>query len=236
MARGVERRDIFIDDHDRERFLNGMRRMERESSAQIIAYCLMGNHFHFAIQIGPIPLGRLMQRFLGGYVTGFNSRYERTGHLFHARYKANLCMDDRYLYCLIHYIHMNPVRAGLVTAPEAWPWSSYSPGGEALPDLSEFDPWPESTQVIDLTRREEVVDDLDQIGSTIASRTGISVENLRSRRRVRSIVAARRLFVLAAIKNGHALVASAHWLNTTRSSISRYACANSATTGGLTPI
>jgi putative transposase len=119
-----------------------MRRMEEEFSVRVIAYCLMGNHFHLAIQVGPVPLGSAMQHLLSSYCRYFNSRHERTGHLFGGRHKASICTHDRYLAALIRYIHMNPVRAGLVALPGDWPWSSYMPGETVGSEVLDFDPWP----------------------------------------------------------------------------------------------
>src|SRR6185503_15252840 len=96
-----------------------------EMSCTILAYCLMGNHFHLAMRVGNIPLSRIMHRMLTTYAMAFNFRHDRTGHLFQARYKAILCLDDAYLLGLVRYIHLNPVRAGLVPKPENWPWSSH---------------------------------------------------------------------------------------------------------------
>lgn len=95
-----------------------------ETNTVILAYCLMPNHFHLAVKVSTVPLGRVMLRILTSYVNTFNNRHERTGHLFEARHKAKICLTDRYLLGLIRYIQMNPVRAKLVKNAEDWPWSS----------------------------------------------------------------------------------------------------------------
>jgi REP element-mobilizing transposase RayT len=236
MARGVDGRDIYMDDHDRLRFLDGMRRIERETSAEIIAYCLMGNHFHLAIKVAIVPLSFIMQRMESGYCSGFNRRHGRTGHLFQARYKAFICLTDRYFAGLIPYIHMNPVRAGLVASPQDWPWSSYKPTTHGEVVDPEFNPWPEGTLDIDLTRSPIAEPaDLDAIGAAAASSAGVSSALLRGSCRKRGVVAARRQFVGEVIRLGGTQVAAAKWLNSTRSSVSRYARENTATTGDLTP-
>jgi REP element-mobilizing transposase RayT len=222
MARGVEGRQIFIDDQDRRRFLNEMRRFERESNAQILAYCLMGNHFHLAIRVSSVPLGSYMQRLTGGYAGGFNHRHDRVGHLFQSRHQAKLCLDDSYLMTVIHYIHMNPVRAGLVSEPGAWPWSSYTPTNGPLPNLDGFDPWHEAEPALSLLRVAQAVEQLDAIGASTSARSGVAIEQLRSGVRDKGIVSARREFVLAAIRNGHTLASAARWLGTTRSTVGRY--------------
>jgi REP element-mobilizing transposase RayT len=224
MARGVDRRPIFVDDHDRKRFLDQMRRYERELGAQILAYCLMGNHFHLAVKVAASTLGAFMQRLTGGYAATFNHRHGRVGHLFESRYKDKLCLDDRYLLTLIHYIHMNPVRAGLVSVPGDWPWSSFKPMDGPFPDLDAFEPWDREDTAKDLKRTACALEHLDEIGDSIAVRAGTTIERLKSREiRDRAIVSARRQFVSAALLNGHTLAAAARWLRMTRSSVGRYA-------------
>lgn len=222
MARGVEGRDIFIDDQDRLRFLGQLRRFAREAGAQILAYCLMSNHFHLAIRVAATPLGTFMQRLMGGHGAAFNHRHDRVGHLFQARYKANLCLDDRYLIALIHYIHMNPVRAGLVSEPHGWRWSSFKQTNESLPNLDSFDPWHDADTTLNLMRSSPTAQLLDAIGASTSTQNGVTIEKLRARGRDAKTVSARRIFVLEAIRNGHTLAAAARWLRTTRSTVGRY--------------
>ncbi len=231
MARGVDGREIFGDDLDRTSFLEGLSRIRRETSAEVLAYCLMGNHFHLAIKVGPVALASIMQRILTSHSLIFNRRHDRTGHLFQARYKAILCRNDAYLAILIRYIHMNPVRAKLVLRPQDWRWSSFSGrqeenGCEA--DLMDFDPWSkEAVENADLhavAEKREIAD----IGLTISVRTGVELDELRSDNRRRPVVVAKRLFAQEAIRNGHSLMAVALWLNMTPSSASRYVRANTA--------
>ncbi|MBI2788029.1 MAG: transposase [Elusimicrobia bacterium] len=225
MARGVDGRAIFLDDRDRTKFLDDLRKISDDSSGEIIAYCLMGNHFHIAFRVGHIPLAVIMQRFLTGYASSFNRRYNRTGHLFEARYKAILCMDDVYLFGLVRYIHMNPARAGLVQRPQDWPWSSSSsqPSGNSEGDLSEFDPWPKGEILFGLTRSEPTErQDMTELGAGTAAHMGITLEELRSESRRRRNVAAKRALAREAVGQGHSLTAIALWLHVDRSSVSRY--------------
>ncbi|MEK7384422.1 MAG: transposase, partial [Elusimicrobiota bacterium] len=124
MARGVDGRETFVDHRDRQLFLATLVKLKQENSFTLFAYCLMGNHFHLAIKIGAIPLSRILQRLLTRYASAFNARHGRTGHLFQARYKAVLCLNESYLVRLIDYIHDNPVRSGSVIKAEDWEWSS----------------------------------------------------------------------------------------------------------------
>lgn len=233
MARGVDRRIIYVDDIDRRAFLEVMHHVFHECSAQLISYCLMGNHFHLAIKVGPVALSIIMQRMLTSYCKGFNIRHGRTGHLFEGRHKAFLCHDDRYLLGLIPYIHMNPVRAGLVAAPQDWPWSSYK-AGSTTDVPADFNPWPDIYRG-SLWDEHAPSADFEEIGETIASEQGTTVEILRSASRDRRIVAARRSFVLRSTQNGFALKSAANWLNVSPRSISRYARENNVLSACLTP-
>lgn len=105
---------------------------------RVHAFCLMTNHIHLAVQIGDIPLSRGMQNLSFRYTRWINRRENRTGHLFQGRYKAVLVDGDSYLLELVRYIHLNPVRAGLVENPEEYPWSSHCAylGRETLPWLT----------------------------------------------------------------------------------------------------
>lgn len=243
MARGVDGREVFTDDLDRRAFLEAARLVKNESSCSILAYCLMGNHFHFAIRVGSTPLSRIMQRLLTAYVMAFNSRHERQGHLFQARYKAVLCLDDAYLIALIRYIHMNPVRAGLVSCPESWPWSShhdYKDGGRSgLSDarlffsaLGEggidygqvlsrseegFDAWHNEKSASPLLRDEPAgVEPLEQVASDLFPHDHSFI---RSASRRHDVSRNRVLFVQRAIQQGHHLTAIAEWMGRTPQAI-----------------
>ncbi len=238
MARGVNGGDIFVDDQDRRGFLEIVSRVCTETACEVIAYCLMGNHFHLAARVGLVTLSSVMQRIETAHANYFNRRHDREGHLFQARFKANLCLDDRYLAALIPYIHMNPVRAGFVARPQDWPWSSYA--GEAInpSDLIDFDPWPNSTEerITTARRYDEEVVDLSILAANAARGAGISLEQLRCRSRLPQFVRARRVLAREAIRQGYSQAAVAKWLCSTRSSVSRYVRESYATTGDLTPI
>ncbi|MEQ1919676.1 MAG: transposase [Elusimicrobiota bacterium] len=237
MARGVNGGEIFITDQDRKDFLSDLKCVVDQAGAEIIAYCLMGNHFHLAIKVGAIPLWTVMQRLLTGYVLRFNARHQRTGHLFQARHKANLCLDEAYLYCLIRYIHLNPVRAGLVAAPEEWRWSSFSRHSENHADLEDFDPWPRASARKPALIREEPrpKQELVALSQSIALREGVCIEAVRSNTKVPCVVSVRRMIALEALKAGHTLTATAGWLGLNVSAVSRYSRERIARSQGLTP-
>jgi len=128
--RGDRREPIFVDDADRRRFLETLAEACAKARWQVHAYCLMGNHFHLVLET---PLANLvvgMKWFLGTYTSRFNRRHKLFGHLFSGRYKAMLVdgSGHGYLRTVCDYVHLNPVRAKLLTPERAlrtYPWSSY---------------------------------------------------------------------------------------------------------------
>lgn len=114
MIRGMERCKIFLDDNDREDFLSRLEKLLPVTMTSCYAWAIMPNHAHFLFRTGSTPIATLMSRLLTGYAVYFNFRHKRSGKLFHNRYKSILCQEDAYLTELVRYIHLNPVRAGLV--------------------------------------------------------------------------------------------------------------------------
>jgi putative transposase len=114
IARGLDRQDIFLDDLDRRNFLGRLESALAQTGCQCLAWTLLNNHFHLLIRTGDRPLGDLMRKVLSGYAISFNHRHRRHGYLFQNRYKSILCQEDAYLLELVRYIHLNPVRAGIV--------------------------------------------------------------------------------------------------------------------------
>jgi len=130
MSRGDHRERICDDDQDRERFLATLEECCQKTVWQVHAYCLMPNHFHLVIETPSPNLVEGMKWFLGVYTRRFNLRHKVFGHLFSGRYKA-LIVDGSgtgYLKTVCDYVHLNPVRAGLLTPEEplgVYHWSSY---------------------------------------------------------------------------------------------------------------
>ncbi len=125
MARGNRRTRIFEDDTDCERFFTLMSEAVERYEVRIYAACLMVNHFHV---VGETPRGNLADamRFINGvYAQWSNRRHRRTGHLFEARYRSIVVQREAYLKRVARYVVLNPVRAGLVATPGAWPWTTY---------------------------------------------------------------------------------------------------------------
>jgi REP element-mobilizing transposase RayT len=114
MIRGIERRNIFRDDEDRENLLSRLSILLPETKTLCYAWALMPNHAHFLIRSGPLGISLLMRRLLTGYAGYFNRRHRRHGQLFQNRFKSIICQEDAYLQELVRYIHLNPLRAKIV--------------------------------------------------------------------------------------------------------------------------
>lgn len=141
IARGNDRRDIFHSPADFLRFLSLLAKQKARSPFFIYAYCLMSNHLHLLLERQQDTVGNLMQRVLGGYSRYYNRKYNHIGHVFQARHKSILCQQDRYLAELVRYIHLNPVRAGMVKLPEDYPYSSHRAYmGLEEPGITDVDP------------------------------------------------------------------------------------------------
>ncbi len=118
IGRGIERNKIYSDDRDRLEFLDRLGEVAIDTSTPIYAFALIPNHFHLLMRRGGAPLSRVMQRILTGYALYFNRKHHRRGHLFQNRYKSIVCQEEPYFLELIRYIHLNPIRAGLVSSVE----------------------------------------------------------------------------------------------------------------------
>ena len=114
ILRGIEKRQIFDDNLDRETFVNRMGQLALETKTKIYAWSLLTNHAHLLMRSGPEGLPQYMRRLLTGYAQAYNRRHKRYGHLFQNRYKSIVCEEDVYFQELVRYIHLNPLRAGLV--------------------------------------------------------------------------------------------------------------------------
>lgn len=119
IARGIERGEIFRDDQDRDTFLKKLGELVDETKTQCFAWALIPNHFHLLLKTGNVPIASFMRRLMTSYAIGHNLRHHRSGHLFQNRYKSILCQEDAYLKELVRYIHLNPLRAGLVENVDA---------------------------------------------------------------------------------------------------------------------
>lgn len=129
VIRGIERTRIFADDEDCEDFIERMSTLLQETRTRCYAWALMTNHVHLLLRTGTVPIASNMRRLLTGHAVRFNRRHRRYGHLFQNRYKSILCEEDPYLEQLVAYIHLNPLRAGIledVAALKAYPFTGHS--------------------------------------------------------------------------------------------------------------
>lgn len=124
--RGNERRSIFLDNKDKETFLDLLSFVIDRFDWRCYAYVLMPNHYHFIIETPKGNLSRGMMQLNSIYTQRFNRRYKRVGHLFQGRFKSILVEKEPYLLELSRYVVLNPVRARLVTLLGEWKWSSYN--------------------------------------------------------------------------------------------------------------
>jgi REP element-mobilizing transposase RayT len=123
--RGNKREPIFFEWENYRFFLTRLRRYFTSSSADIVAYCLMPNHYHLLVHLHQDDIGKAMHPLGMGYAKAINKRYERAGHLFQGQFQAKHVETTAQLLYLSCYIHLNPVRAKLVNHSEEWIYSSY---------------------------------------------------------------------------------------------------------------
>lgn len=129
MVRGNNKENIFTDDQDKSKFLQRLGENIAEAKCSVYSWVLMSNHVHMLFKSGQKGISAVMRKLLTWYAVYFNRRHKRTGHLFENRYKSILCDEDNYLLALIRYIHLNPIRAGMVKTMEeldSYMWSGHS--------------------------------------------------------------------------------------------------------------
>ena len=124
-SRGDGRENIYLDDIDRQQFLEVLSEVIERFNWICHAYCLMDNHYHLLIETPEGNLSMGMRQLNGVFTQRFNRRHKRVGHVFQGRYKAILVQEGAYLLELCRYIVLNPVRAQMVEIPNDWHWSSY---------------------------------------------------------------------------------------------------------------
>lgn len=235
-SRGVDRQDVFRSDGDRRSFLAFLQHYLRMHKISLFAYCLMNNHFHLLLAPTTEPLGVAMHQILTRYSLYFNRRHARVGHLFQNRYKAKICASDAYLYQLIAYIHLNPVRAGLVAKPGAWPWSSHEDvlvGAGTRVDLARLADITGHTVAELVEAYREKVSGLeraaqscgmpiDELLDMAAGSLGVSVQDIVDGVRGEAQTKARRLLVYWASRQGYGLGRIAETLNCAKATVAQF--------------
>ena len=125
MNRGVARQAVFRETDDYARFLHVLGESHALWGVEVLAYCLMKNHYHLCLRTPFGNLARVMRHVNGVYTQRVNRAHRRDGAVFRGRYKALVIEVETYLAAVIRYIHLNPVNAKVVTSPEGYRWSSH---------------------------------------------------------------------------------------------------------------
>jgi len=145
ITRAVDGKKIFAEESDQRDFIKRLSKLVSEDCLGIHAWVLMSNHAHLLVEVGRTTLSRTMQRLLSGFAMSYNRREKRKGHLFQARFRSILIDKDSYFLELIRYIHLNPLRAGIVS--DFSDLARYSPSGHSHIIGIENYPW-QSTDLI----------------------------------------------------------------------------------------
>lgn len=125
ILRGNEKKNIFLDLADKEKFMELLAKVKERYNFHIYTYCLMDNHLHLIIYDNGNDIALIMKSINVSYAMYFNNKYKRVGHLFQDRYKSQVVGDDNYLLELSKYIHNNPVKAKIVKNALKYEWSSF---------------------------------------------------------------------------------------------------------------
>lgn len=138
--RGIGRQNIFEEPEDYKKLKEIIKKVLKETASEIYAYCFMTNHVHlFLKEKNYGDISKIMTKILSHYATWFNIKYLRSGALFSNRYKSEAIEDESYYLDLIRYIHQNPLKAGMVTSIEEYPYSSYREYTVGVSDLTNID-------------------------------------------------------------------------------------------------
>ena len=124
-SRGIRREALFFEDEDYKKYLAYIDETRDRYPFNLYSYCMMSNHTHLQLETLEIPLSIIMKNLNTKYAKYINQKYDFSGHVFDKRYGAELLNSREYEIDVSKYIHLNPVEAGMVIAPEEYPWSSY---------------------------------------------------------------------------------------------------------------
>src|SRR4030042_5048597 len=123
-TRGLERRDIFYDGQDRVYWLKLLDSVANRRDWRILSWVLLNNHYHLFLRTPHGDLSSGMHDLNAPYASAFNLRHNRVGPLFQGRFRGILVETGHHYWELSRYIHLNPVRAGMIEDPEEYKWSS----------------------------------------------------------------------------------------------------------------
>lgn len=154
-SRGDRREDIYFSDDDRRSWLEVFEQVCERFNWVCHAYCQMTNHYHIVVETPEGNLSQGMRQLNGVYTQRVNRTYDRVGHVFQGRFKGILVEKEAYLLELARYVVLNPVRAGMLTDCQDWPWSSY----RAMAEEETAPKWLETDWILSqfATSREQAV-------------------------------------------------------------------------------
>jgi REP element-mobilizing transposase RayT len=124
VERGINKQLLFEEPNDYYNFMRVLKKYKENTNCKLFAYCLMGNHVHLILKEGDETIGNMMRRINVSYAQRFNSKYERTGHLFQNRFFSEPIETEKYLLSAIQYVHQNPIVAGICKVPSEYSYSS----------------------------------------------------------------------------------------------------------------
>ncbi len=124
MLRGIDKRNIFLDNEDKLKFLNDVKKAKEKGNFNIFGYCLMDTHVHMLMQENE-EIGTSIKRITVAYAGWHNKKYDRIGHLLQNRYLSEPVTNEQYLVTVLRYIHQNPVKAKIVANAKDYKWSSF---------------------------------------------------------------------------------------------------------------
>ena len=124
-TRGVRREDVFRDDRDRRRFLRLLALVVRRFEWDLFSFVLMDNHIHLFVRTPKANISKGMQYLLSSYAAWWTVRHDEPGHVFQSRFHSKLVEGAGYFWTVTRYVHLNPVRAGMIPGPQDWQWSSF---------------------------------------------------------------------------------------------------------------
>lgn len=126
MVRAINREYIYQDEIDKDKFLEMMEKVKKDTKFELYAYCLMDNHAHFLIKENEISISEIMKKLCGNYGAWYNYRHHRIGHVFQDRFKSEIIESNTYFITVLKYILNNPVKANIIEEAQEYKWSSYS--------------------------------------------------------------------------------------------------------------
>jgi len=154
---------IFLDAVDYQQFVDELEDVSKRFAIRCWNYCLMPNHYHATLQPTLPNFSEALRRLNSVYAQWWNRRHERVGHVFQARFNAQIVQDDAYLVNVCRYIVLNPVRAGMVRSPEQWPWSSY----RAMAGLASLPPFLDCNRLLELVAADDPTEGRNQFRRSV---------------------------------------------------------------------